>query len=66
MWYDILAFSRPRQALARLGYPLMRKRQRRFGRESAAAMRRAVAASASLTGSLVETESQVPNQEPTP
>ena len=24
VWYDILAFSRPRQMLARLGYPLSR------------------------------------------
>jgi uncharacterized protein (UPF0548 family) len=46
VWYDILAFSRPRQLLARLGYPVMRRKQRRFGRESAAAMRRAVAAPA--------------------
>jgi uncharacterized protein (UPF0548 family) len=66
VWYDILAFSRPRQALARLGYPLMRKRQRRFGRESAAAMRRAVAASASHAESLVETESQMVDPEPKP
>jgi uncharacterized protein (UPF0548 family) len=40
--YDILAFSRPRQWLARLGYPYMRRVQRRFGRETAAAMVRAV------------------------
>lgn len=43
VWYDILAFSRPRHLLARIGYPLVRRTQRRFGRESAAAMRRAVA-----------------------
>jgi uncharacterized protein (UPF0548 family) len=42
VWYDILAFSRPHQFLARLGYPLVRRLQRRFGRESAAAMRRAI------------------------
>jgi uncharacterized protein (UPF0548 family) len=41
--YDILAFSRPRGFLARLGYPYMRRVQKRFGRESAAAMLRAVA-----------------------
>jgi uncharacterized protein (UPF0548 family) len=40
--YDVLAFSRPHQWLARLGYPWMRRVQRRFGRESAAAMARAV------------------------
>jgi uncharacterized protein (UPF0548 family) len=40
--YNILAFSRPHQWLARLGYPYMRRVQRRFGRESAAAMVRAV------------------------
>jgi len=44
VWYDILAFSRPRHPLARLGYPLTRRTQRRFARDSAAAMLRAVAA----------------------
>jgi uncharacterized protein (UPF0548 family) len=44
VWYDILAFSRPRHYLARLGYPWMRRVQKRFGRESAAVMRRAVSA----------------------
>jgi uncharacterized protein (UPF0548 family) len=42
VWYDILAFSRPRHFLARLGYPWVRRVQKRFGRESAAAMSRAV------------------------
>ena len=42
VWYDILAFSRPRHVLARLGYPWVRRVQKRFGRESAAAMRRSV------------------------
>jgi uncharacterized protein (UPF0548 family) len=40
--YDILAFSRPRHVLARLGYPWVRRVQRQFGRDSAAAMQRAV------------------------
>jgi uncharacterized protein (UPF0548 family) len=44
VWYDILAFSRPRHLLARLGYPWVRRVQKRFGRESAAAMCRAVGA----------------------
>jgi len=43
VWYSILAFSRPRHPLARLGYPLVRRMQKRFGRESAAAMVRACA-----------------------
>jgi uncharacterized protein (UPF0548 family) len=43
VWYDILAFSRPQQLLARLSYPLARRLQRRFAKDSAAAMRRAVA-----------------------
>jgi uncharacterized protein (UPF0548 family) len=43
VWYDILAFSRPRHVLARLGYPSVRRVQKRFGRESAAALRAAVA-----------------------
>jgi uncharacterized protein (UPF0548 family) len=42
VWYDILAFSRPRWLVARLGYPYLRRLQRRFGRESTAAMIRAV------------------------
>jgi uncharacterized protein (UPF0548 family) len=44
VWYDILAFSRPRHPLARLAYPWTRRVQRRFARDSAAAMRRAVEA----------------------
>lgn len=44
VWYDIYAFSRPQHFLARLGYRWMRRFQKRFGRESAASMRRAVAA----------------------
>jgi uncharacterized protein (UPF0548 family) len=44
VWYDILAFSRPRHVLARLGYPWVRRVQKRFGRESATTMRRAVGA----------------------
>jgi uncharacterized protein (UPF0548 family) len=43
VWYSILAFSRPRHWLTRLGYPMVRRLRRRFGRESAAAMLRAVA-----------------------
>ena len=42
VWYDILAFSQPSQYLTRLGYPLMRRNQKRFVRDSAAAMQRAV------------------------
>lgn len=43
VWYDILAFSRPQLLTTRLGYPLVRRAQRRFARESAARMQRAVA-----------------------
>jgi uncharacterized protein (UPF0548 family) len=42
VWYDLLAFSRPQQLLPRLGYPLARRLQQRFARDSAAAMLRAV------------------------
>jgi uncharacterized protein (UPF0548 family) len=42
VWYDILAFSRPHHFLIRLGYPIARRTQKRFGRESAAAMLKAV------------------------
>ena len=40
--YDIVAFSRPRHFLARLGYLHARALQKRFARDSAAAMLRAV------------------------
>jgi uncharacterized protein (UPF0548 family) len=42
VWYDILPFSRPHGLLARLGYPWMRRVQKRFAQESAAALRKAV------------------------
>ena len=42
VWYDILAFSRPRQILAKLGYPLSRLLQKRFAEGSKAAMLRFV------------------------
>ncbi len=42
VWYDIVAFSRPHQFPARLGYPVVRRLQKRFGRDSAASMLRAV------------------------
>jgi uncharacterized protein (UPF0548 family) len=44
VWYDLRAFSRPRHPLVRLAYPLARRQQRRFVRDSQAAMRRAVSA----------------------
>jgi uncharacterized protein (UPF0548 family) len=40
--YSILAFSQPHYLLTRLGYPLVRRNQKRFGQDSAAAMFRAV------------------------
>lgn len=42
IWYDILAFSRPRQMLARLGYPLSRSLQRKFAKGSKLAMLQSV------------------------
>lgn len=42
VWYDILAFSRPHHALARIGYFYMRRVQKRFGQDSAAAMKQIV------------------------
>ena len=44
VWYDILAFSRPNHILTRLGYPLVRALQKRFGKDSAASMFEAVRA----------------------
>jgi uncharacterized protein (UPF0548 family) len=40
VWYDIVAFSRPGHILLKIGYPLGRLLQKRFARESAAAMSR--------------------------
>jgi uncharacterized protein (UPF0548 family) len=42
--YEIVAFSKPRALLARLGYPLSRAMQKKFAQASLAAMARAVAA----------------------
>ena len=41
VWYDVRAFSRP-NLLARLGYPFARAMQKRFARDSKAAMQKAV------------------------
>jgi len=43
VWYDLASFSRPRQLLARIFYPLTRRIQLKFGPDSMAAMRRYVA-----------------------
>ena len=42
VWYDIFAFSRPNQILARLGYPYVRHKQKQFARESMQAMKSAL------------------------
>lgn len=54
VWYDILAFSRPHLVLIRLGYPYLRRLQKRFGKESAAAMLRAVGNSLGETATRAE------------
>jgi len=46
VWYNILAFSRPRKWQARMMWPLSRMLQERFARDSMAAMKRAVLAGA--------------------
>ncbi len=40
VWYDLLAFSRPNQMLAKVGYVFTRRLQKRFARDSMAAMLR--------------------------
>jgi uncharacterized protein (UPF0548 family) len=40
VWYDVLAFSRPNQFLAKVGYPLARVLQKRFATDSKHAMLR--------------------------
>jgi len=42
VWYDIVAFSRPNHFWARLGYPVVHRMQKKFGRDSAVSMFRAV------------------------
>ena len=42
VWYDLLAFSRPNHLLVRLGYPFVRRLQKRFARDSGKAMLQAV------------------------
>lgn len=42
VWYDILAFSRPNSPLIQIGYPLARRLQKRFARDSMGSMSRAV------------------------
>jgi uncharacterized protein (UPF0548 family) len=42
VWYDILAFSRPRQWQAKIAGPISRAVQKRFARDSKAAMMRAI------------------------
>ncbi len=42
VWYDLLAFSKPKHTLAKLGYPLTRALQKQFAAESKKAMLRAV------------------------
>lgn len=58
VWYDILAFSQPRHVLCRVGYPLFRMSQKEFGRGSAAAMRRAVAAQLGLSTPTTRSQSR--------
>ena len=49
VWYDILAFSQPHHVLARIGYPVVRRLQKKFARDSAAVMQRDVTRVASMT-----------------
>lgn len=53
VWYDVLAFSRPNQWAARLGYPLARRLQRRFAADSLAAMAAAAAGPRTRAGGLL-------------
>lgn len=43
VWYDLFAFSKPRHILATLAYPISRRLQKRFARDSLNAMKKAVA-----------------------
>ncbi|MEQ9408496.1 MAG: DUF1990 domain-containing protein [Fuerstiella sp.] len=46
VWYEIFAFSRPNQLLARLGYPYVRHKQKQFARESMQSMKDALSGTA--------------------
>jgi len=41
VWYDLLAFSSPNSLLAKIGYPVVRRLQKRFAQDSKLAMLRA-------------------------
>jgi len=41
VWYDLLAFSSPNSLLAKIGYPVVRRLQKRFAHDSKQAMLRA-------------------------
>ncbi len=43
VWYELLAFAKPKHVLARVGYLLTRSVQKRFARDSGEVMRAAVA-----------------------
>lgn len=49
VWYELEAVSRPRAALARLGFPITRGFQHRFARDSHRRMREAVLADKSVS-----------------
>jgi uncharacterized protein (UPF0548 family) len=42
VWYDVRAFSRPQHVLTKIGFPFVRCLQKRFVRQSAAAMQKGV------------------------
>jgi len=44
VWYDILAFSRPRHPLVRASFPVARMLQKRFARDSMAVMKSIISA----------------------
>jgi len=48
VWYDILAFSRPRHPLVRASYPFARMLQKKFARESMRRVKELTQASASV------------------
>lgn len=51
VWYDILSFSQPGDGLTRIGYPIMRAFQKRYGRDSTQVMVQVCANVTRLTNS---------------
>ena len=60
VYYDILAFSKPNHILARMGYPVVRRSQKRFGRDSAASVYKVINTNPGMPSVLQSTNQPIP------